>query len=51
MDLENFRMLIHYFLNKDPDIVLDGAPVIILDSKSAMYMANNGNNIKHTIHI
>ena len=50
MDLENFRMLIHELLNKDPDIVLEEAPLIILDSKSAVCTVKNGkdtNNIRH----
>ena len=51
MDLANFRMLIHEFLNKDPDIVPKEAPLIVLDSKSAICMANNGKDKKHTIHI
>ena len=38
-------------LNKDPDIVPEEAPLIILDSKSAMCMAKNGNYTKHTRHI
>ena len=36
MALEHFRMLIHELLNKDPDIVPEEAPLIVLDSKSAM---------------
>ena len=44
-------MLIHEFLNKDPDIVPEEAPLIVLDSKSDMYMANNGKDTKHTRHI
>ena len=42
MDLANFRMLIHELLNKDPDIVSYEVPIIILDSKSDVCMANNG---------
>ena len=42
MALANFRMLIHEFLNKDTDTVPEEAPLIVLDSKSAMCMANNG---------
>ena len=38
-------------LNKYPDIVPDDAPLIVLDIKSAMCMAKNGKDIKHTIHI
>ena len=51
MDLSNFRMLIRELLNKDPDIVPEESPLIVLDSKSAICMANNGKDIKNTIHI
>ena len=51
MALAHFRMLIHEFLNKDPDIVPEEAPLIVLDSKSAMCMAKNGKDTKHTRHI
>ena len=51
MDLAHFRMLIHEFLNKDPDIVPEEASLIVLDIKSTMCMANNGKNTKHTRHI
>ena len=36
MALAHFRMLIHEFLNKDPDIVPEEAHLIVLDSKYAM---------------
>ena len=36
MALAHFRVLIHELLNKDPDIVPVEAPLIVLDSKSAM---------------
>ena len=48
MDLAHFRMLIHEFLNKDPDIVPEEAPLILLDSKYAMCMAKNVKDTKHT---
>ena len=48
MDLAHFRMLIHKLLNKDPDIVSEEAPLIVLESKSAMCMSKNGKNTKHT---
>ena len=48
MALEHNKMLIQEFLNKDPDIVPEEAPMIILDSKSDMFMANNGKDTKHT---
>ena len=38
-------------LNKDPDIVIEEAPLIVLDRKSAMCMANNGKDTKNTRHI
>ena len=51
MALTHFRMLIHDFLNKDPDIVPQESPLIILDSKYAVCMAKNGKYTKHTRHI
>ena len=51
MALVHFSMLIHELLNKYPYIVTEEAPLIILDSKSAMFMAKNGKNTKHTSHI
>ena len=51
MALSHFRMLIHYFLNKDPDIVLEESPLIILYRKSDVCMAKNGKDTKHTSHI
>ena len=36
MDLSHFRMLVHELLNEDPDMVPKEAPLIVLDSKSAM---------------
>ena len=51
MVLANFRMLIHELLNKYPDIVPKEAPLIVLDSKSAMCMAKNGRDTKHTRHV
>ena len=51
MDLAHFRMLIHGFLNKDTCIVPEEAPLIVLDSKSAIYMAKNGKDTKYTRHI
>ena len=51
MALAHFRMLIHEFLNKDPDIIPEEALLIILDGKFAMYMAKNGKDNKHTRHI
>ena len=38
-------------LNKDPDIFPEQSPLFILYSKSAMCMANNVKDIKHTRHV
>ena len=51
MALANVRMLIHELLNKDPCIVPEEAPLIVLYSKSAMCMDKNGKYTKHTRHI
>ena len=51
MSLAHFRMLIHELLNKDLDIVPEEYPLIFLDSKSAMCMAKNGKDTKHTRNI
>ena len=51
MALAHFRMLIHELLNKDPDIILEKVLLIFLDSKSAICMAKNGKDNKHTRHI
>ena len=51
MALAHSRMLVHEFLNEDPDMVPKEDPLIVLDSKSAMCMANNGKDTKHTRHI
>ena len=51
MALAHFRMLIHELLNKDPYIVPDKAPLIVLDSKFSMCMAKNGKDTKHNRHI
>ena len=48
MALAHFRMLIHELLNKDPDIVPDENPIIILDSKSSVCMVNNGKDTNCT---
>ena len=44
-------MLFHELLNKDPYIVSEESPRIILDSKSAVCMAENGKGSKRTRHI
>ena len=51
MALAHFRMLIHELFIEDPDMVPKEAPLIFLDSKSAMCMAKNGKDTKHTRHI
>ena len=51
MALAHFRMLIHELLNEDPEMVPKEAPLTVLDSKSAMCMAKNGKDTKHTRHI
>ena len=38
-------------MNEDPDMVPKEAPLIVLDRKSAMCMAKNGKDTKHTRHI
>ena len=50
MALAHFRMLVHELLNEDPEMVPKEAPLIVLDSKSAMCMAKNGRDTKHTRH-
>ena len=44
-------MLIHELLKKDPYIVQEEAPLMVLDCKSAICMPKNGNDTKHTRHI
>ena len=51
MDLSNFRVLNNEYLNKDPNMVPENAPLIILDIKPAECMATNVDNTKHTRHI
>ena len=51
MALAHFRMLIHELIIEDPDIVPKESLLIVLDSKSAMCMAKNGRDTKHTRHI
>ena len=51
MDFAHIRMLIHKILNKDPYIVREESPLIILDIRSAVCMDNNGKDSKHTRHI
>ena len=51
MALAHFRMLINELLKKDPDIVPEEAPLIILDRKSSVCMDNNGKDNNHTRNI
>ena len=51
MALSHFRMLLHEFLNKDPDIVPEEAPMIVLYSKYGICMDKNGKDTKQTRHI
>ena len=51
MALENFRMLINELLNKDLDIFTEEYTLVVFDGKSAMSMAKNGKDTKHTRHI
>ena len=51
MGIAHFSMLIHEFLNKDPYIVSEEAPLIILDSKYDVCMAKNGKDTTPTSNI
>ena len=51
MALAHFRMLINELLNKDPDIFPEEDTLIVLDSKSDMFMAKNVKDTKDTRHI
>ena len=51
MALSHFRMLIHEFLNKDPDIVPEEDLLIVLNSKLSICMSKSGKDTKHTRHI
>ena len=51
MALAHFRMLINELLNEDLYMVPKEAPLIVLDSKSAMCISKNGKDTKHTRHI
>ena len=41
-------MLFHELLNKDSDTVPEESPLIVLDIKSAICIAKNGKDTKHT---
>ena len=51
MALSHFRMFIYELLNKDPDIVPEESPLIILNINYAVCMAKNDMDTKHTRHI
>ena len=44
-------MLIHEFMKQDPDIVPEEAALIVLDSTSAMSVANNSKDTNHERHL
>ena len=44
-------MLIHKLLNKDPDILPEEAPLIILDRKYDVRMDKNGKYTKYNRHV
>ena len=46
-----FQDVYSWIVEKYPDIVTEEDPLIILDSKSAVCMANNGDDTNHTSHI
>ena len=48
MALARFRMLIHELLNKDPYIVPEEAPLIILNSKAGFFVCIQMGNIPNT---
>ena len=51
MDLKHFRMLIHEFLNNDPDNVPEEGTLTILDIKSTVCIAKNGKDTNNTSHM
>ena len=51
MALAHFRILIHELLNKDPVLLPEESPMIILDINSAVNMYRNGKDTNHTSHI
>ena len=48
MALAHFRILNNELLNKDPDVVPEKPPLIILDSKSDICMSKNVKDTKRT---
>ena len=51
MALAHFKMLVHEIFNDDPDMVRKKDPLIVLNRKYTMCMANNGKDTKHTRNI
>ena len=51
MALANLIMVVHELLNEDPDMVPKEAPLIVLDSKSAICMFKIDRDTKRTRHI
>ena len=51
MSLAHFSILIHGLLTKDPDTILEKAPLIRLDRNYALCMGSNGNDTNHSRHI
>ena len=51
MTLSHFRKLNNEIINKDPYVVPEQAPLVILYIKSAVCMAKNSKDTKHTRHI
>ena len=51
MALSHFRMFINGFFNNGTYIVPEETPITILYGKSALFMANNRQDTKHTRHI
>ena len=49
--LAYFKVLNNELLNKDPDVVPEKSPLIILDIKSDICTDNNVKDTKHTRHI
>ena len=49
--LSYFRILIHELLSKNPGIVPEEDPLIILDIRSNFFMDDNGKDTTHTRHI
>ena len=51
MSIAHIRILIHEFLNKDPVIVPEEAPLLILDRTFSVCMDDNVRDAKYTRHV